>query len=167
MNRVFQVYRYHLWHFIAFISFLSINTSYAASPLWSWEKELSLEKEQTYQALIQVGDVQKELIFRWTLYKNYGLVIHLRYDKFNHQFVLYADYQRNAYKISLGKDTQAHKENPHLLIYFKDFIVKDEKAYFKLYIEGQGASVVNESISPSKKKSKDEDSVTDSNEGGS
>ena len=92
MNRVFQVYRYRLWHFIAFISFLSINTSYAASPLWSWEKELSLEKEQTYQALIQVGDVQKELIFRWTLYKNYGLVIHLRYDKFNHQFVLYAEY---------------------------------------------------------------------------
>ena len=96
----------HLRYFILFMPFLLFSVLQASVPLWAWERELELEKEQTYQATFQVGDVQKELLFRWTLYKNYGLVLHIRYDKFNHQVVLYTDYQRNSYKILLGNSTE-------------------------------------------------------------
>lgn len=119
---------------------------YAASPLWTWEQSIALEKEQLYKASFAVGEVQKELMFRWTLYKNAALVIHLQYDKFNHQFLLYNDYQRNAYRIPLGMGSATYKDTPHLAIYFKSFA--DKKAYFNLYIEGQGASVLNESFEP-------------------
>ncbi|WP_334086902.1 hypothetical protein [Helicobacter typhlonius] len=148
----------HLRYFILFMPFLLFSVLQASVPLWAWERELELEKEQTYQATFQVGDVQKELLFRWTLYKNYGLVIHIRYDKFNHQVVLYTDYQRNSYKILLGNSTEK-RAAPHLVMFFKEFINKEEKAYLKLYIEGQGVSVLDERISPSKKKAQDSEST--------
>lgn len=121
-------------------------------PQWSWERELWLEKEQQYKASFDVRGVSKELILRWTLYKNKGLVLHIQYDKFNHQEVLYTDYQRNAFKITLGREEAAQKVEPKLLIYFKDF--KDGKAFLKLYIEGNGANLLNEELgeSPSKLK---------------
>ncbi len=100
----------------------------ALAPIWAWEKDLSLEKEQVYKANFSVGAVQKELEFRWTLYKNYGLILHIRYDKFNHQVLLYTDYQRNAYKISLGRGNSSQKDDPHLIMYFKEFADKDKKA---------------------------------------
>lgn len=116
----------------------------AATPLWTWEKELTLEKEQEYKAHFQVGEVQKELLFRWTLYKNEGLVMHIRYDKFNHQVILYTDYQRNAYRLALGRGESNKKDLPWLFIYFKDF--QEKKAYFKLYTEGKGAILLDENL---------------------
>ena len=169
MNRISSLYSHHSRHFLLFTPFLFapflLLNAYAAAPLWLWEQELSLEKEQTYQATFAVGKVQKDLIFRWTLYKNYGLVLHIRYDKFNHQVVLYTDYQRNSYKIPLGKEVDGiHKLNPHLVMFFKEFSNEEEKAHLKLYIEGQGASVLSESISPSKKKPQEADSTQETEE---
>lgn len=132
-----QIYRY-------LAIFLLCSIALASMPLWVWEKSLELEKEQVYKADISVGNVQKILEFRWTLFKNKGLVLHIRYDKFNHQVVLYEDYQRNAYKIPLGRGNSEQKDEPHLVIYFKNF--SDKKAHLKLYIEGIGASVISESV---------------------
>lgn len=136
----------------------------AATPRWSWERELALEKEQVYQAEIAVGSVQKKLEFRWTLYKNQGLVMHIRYDKFNHQEVLYTDYQRNAFRVKLGRDKAQERYTPYLIIYFKEF--KNKKAHFKLYIDGISASILSESISPSTEsnKAKEPDRVETQNQ---
>lgn len=117
-----------------------------ANPLWTWEREIELEKEQIYQADIAVGDVRKKLEFRWTLYKNHGLVMHIRYDEFNHQEVLYTDHQRNAYKIALGRGKSRDRYTPYFVLYFKDF--KDKKAYFKAYIDGVSAMVLEEDFLP-------------------
>lgn len=127
----------------------------AATPRWVWERELALEKEQVYQAEIVVGSVQKKLEFRWTLYKNQGLVMHIRYDDFNHQEVLYTDYQRNAFKVNLGRDRLQERQAPYLVIYFKEF--KNKKAHLKLYIDGVSASVLSESISSSMEVNKDKE----------
>ncbi|WP_300448997.1 hypothetical protein [Helicobacter mastomyrinus] len=129
---------------LIFLFLICFESMHAASPVWLWKKSLSLEKEQVYTAHFKVGGVQKELRFRWTLFKNYGLVLHLNYDKFNHQIVLYTDYQRNAYKIPLGMEDRAYKDKPHLVMYFKSF--SDEKAHLNLYIEGQGVAVLDDSL---------------------
>lgn len=119
--------------------------AYGAISQWSWEKSLELKKEQVYTAHFDLGNVQKKLEFRWTLFKNQGLVLHIRYDKFNHQVVLYQDYQRNAFKLPLSRGDNTLKDDPQLLLYFKDFA--DKKAHLKLYIEGFGASVLDENLS--------------------
>lgn len=129
---------------LLFSCFIFLHILYAASPHWSWDKNLSLEKEQVYKVNFLVGEVQKELAFRWTLFKNEGLVIHLNYDKFNHQIILYTDYQRNAYKIPLGVGDNSPKNKPYLLLFFKSFA--DKKAHINLYIEGQGVNVLDENI---------------------
>lgn len=72
-------------------------------------------------------------------------MLHIRYDKFNHQVVLYKDYQRNAFRIPLARGDNTLKDDPQLLLYFKDFA--DKKAHLKLYIEGLGVSVLDENLS--------------------
>lgn len=138
------------WVIYMALIFGMVDFMCASAPAWSWEKSLWLEKEQLYKARFSVGNVEKDFQFRWTLYKNHGLVLHIRYDKFNHQEVLYTDYQRSSFKIPLGMGQELHKDNPNLLLYFKEFAEK--KAAFKLYIEGKGASLESEEIEPIKPK---------------
>lgn len=88
-------------------------------------------------------------------------VLHIRYDGFNHQEVLYTDYQRNAFKIALGKGEAREKYAPSLVLYFKEF--KDKKAYFKLYIDGS-AMIIGESLSPSDEQIKQARSDTQNQE---
>lgn len=127
-----------------------VSTAQAGAPHFSWERSLSLEKEQLYKARFVVGEVAKDFQFRWTLYKNKGLVLHIRYDKFNHQELLYTDYQRDSFTLPLGRAKEQYSDDPKLLLYFKDF--KEKKADFKLYIEGRGASVESDEIEPPKSK---------------
>ena len=63
---------------------LVVGIVQAAQPAWVWHRELALAKEQNYRAMVSLAQVQKPLVLRWTLYKNYGLVMHIRYDSFNH-----------------------------------------------------------------------------------
>lgn len=114
----------------------------AAMPLHLWEKSVELKKEQVYKAHFKVGNVEKELRFRWTLFKNQALVLHLNYDKFNHQFLLYRDYQRNCYKIALGGAEQSNQA--YFAMYFKSF--ERESAHLNLYIEGSGVAVLDEGL---------------------
>ncbi|HIV49781.1 hypothetical protein [uncultured Helicobacter sp.] len=120
---------------------LVMTFAQAAQPMWVWQKDLTLAKEQNYRAKVFLAQAQKPLVMRWTLYKNYGLVMHIRYDAFNHQVILYKDYQRSDFTLGLG-DNPEHK--PKLHIFFKDFA--DKKALLRLYIEGEGASIGEENL---------------------
>ena len=60
----------------------------AAQPLWMWHRDLTLAKEQNYRAKIVLEQTQKPFSMRWTLYKNYGLVMHIAYDSFRYQVIL-------------------------------------------------------------------------------
>ncbi|MFC3868265.1 hypothetical protein [Helicobacter equorum] len=112
----------------------------ATQPLWMWHRDLMLAKEQNYRAKIVLEQTQKPFSMRWTLYKNYGLVMHIAYDSFRYQVILYRDYQRSDFVLDLGNAEQS----PKLHIFFKDF--SDKKALLHLYIEGNGASVVEENL---------------------
>lgn len=124
-----------------FVFACGVAIAFSATPQWSWQKELELQKEQNYRADILLDSVEKPFVLRWTLYKNYGLLLHIRYDKFNHQVILYKDYQRSDFTLVLGENP---KRPPILHIFFKDFA--DKKAHLKLYIEGVGAIVSNEEL---------------------
>ncbi len=119
----------------------SVSVALGATPQWSWQRELELQKEQNYRASFLLDSVEKPFVMRWTLYKNYGLLLHIRYDSFNHQVILYKDYQRSDFTLPLGENP---KRPPILHIFFKDFA--DKKAHLKLYIEGVGASLGSEEL---------------------
>lgn len=111
----------------------------ASAPQFTWSKDLYLQKEQNYRAQIALDSTRKSLVLRWTLYKNYGLVIHVHYDGFNYQTILYTDYQRADFTLPLG-------DNPKSMfhIFFKDF--SEQKAHLRLLIEGVGANVEQENL---------------------
>lgn len=122
-----------------FLLFCAQELLLASAPQFTWSKDLHLQKEQNYRAQIVLESTQKPLVLRWTLYKNYGLVMHIRYDKFNYQTILYTDYQRADFALPLGDNPK-----PMLHIFFKDF--SEQKAHLRLYIEGVGASVAQENL---------------------
>ncbi|GAD19776.1 hypothetical protein [Helicobacter fennelliae] len=100
-------------------SFLS-----AAKPTWDFTQSLTLKKDEVYTTTFSIAGMPKELRFYWTLYKNYGLVINLNYDKFPYQFILYTDYKRKSFKIPLSQGNDRDKD-AYLLISFEHY---DEKA---------------------------------------
>ena len=128
-------------YLVFLVLIFSVNVALGATPQWSWQRELELQKEQNYRASFLLDSVEKPFVMRWTLYKNYGLLLHIRYDSFNHQVILYKDYQRSDFTLPLGENP---KRPPILHIFFKDFA--DKKAHLKLYIEGVGASLGSEEL---------------------
>ena len=128
-------------YLVFLVCVVGVSVMLGATPQWSWQRELELQKEQNYRASFLLDSVEKPFVMRWTLYKNYGLLLHIRYDSFNHQVILYKDYQRSDFTLPLGENP---KRPPMLHIFFKDFA--DKKAHLKLYIEGVGASLGSEEL---------------------
>ncbi|CAM2922199.1 hypothetical protein [Helicobacter burdigaliensis] len=118
------------------IFLLSIFASLVfAPPEWKAQRTLELKKDEFYLLSFQAKEAQKTLYFRWTLLKNEGLVVHLNYDYFPHQFVLYRDYQRACYKIPLFKAEQKYySEEPYFMLCFKDYKRVEDIATLKFYI---------------------------------
>ncbi|MGX2985349.1 hypothetical protein ACWIWK_07800 [Helicobacter sp. 23-1048] len=133
--------RQKMRYLVFLVCVVSVSVMLGATPQWSWQRELELQKEQNYRASFLLDSVEKPFVMRWTLYKNYGLLLHIRYDSFNHQVILYKDYQRSDFTLPLGENP---KRPPMLHIFFKDFA--DKKAHLKLYIEGVGASLGSEEL---------------------
>lgn len=118
-----------------FIFFVLSVFVFAKAPLWSTDKNIVLKKDQIYEGKVYQGHLEKPLKFRWTLYKNFGLVVLLNYDKFPYQFILYKDYQRDTFKLKLF-DSHSISEVPYLYLSFKDFDEKNNTASLWLGISG-------------------------------
>lgn len=105
------------------------------SEYWSESEEIELKRNEFYQKTIESGKREKKLFFRWVLYKNDGIVVHLGYDKFNYQFILYREYNLNSYQFSLHPrgGSKGRKNTPFGYLIFKD--IEKDVAKFKLYIK--------------------------------
>lgn len=123
--------------FVFFVFFLLFPwILYADS--WKYQGELELKKDEVYKMAFRQKAQVKELFFRWTLYKNEGLVMHLKYDGFVHQFVLYRDFQRSTFKLSLFAPESKVLSHPYLWLVFKDFRRDVKMAKVKFYIHDGG-----------------------------
>ncbi|PAF47166.1 hypothetical protein BKH46_05120 [Helicobacter sp. 12S02634-8] len=112
-----------------------VLVSWGKEPVWSFDRNITLKKDQIYQGVVYKDTIEKPLVLRWTLYKNFGLVLYVNYDGFPHQFVLYRDYQRDMLRLELFGE--GHLENAsYLYVAFRDFSPKDQSA--KLWIGVSG-----------------------------
>ncbi|WP_104697874.1 MULTISPECIES: hypothetical protein [unclassified Helicobacter] len=107
---------------------------------WSFEQEFSLQKDELMLAKVSILDSTKELAMRWTLFKKEGIVVLLKYDGFNHQFILYPDYQRNQFVLKL-EDFGSLKDSKLVLV-FKYF--EDKKAHFWIGIQGDASFLMEQ-----------------------
>lgn len=122
---------------ILFLLCLLPSLLFAAFPAGYWVQSglASLKKDELYSLKVKAGEMKKEVRFRWTLYKNRGLVMHLGYDRFVHQFVLYRDYHRDSFKLDLvPKEESGLHEAPYLMLVFKGYSRATEIADIEYYV---------------------------------
>ncbi|WP_053944922.1 hypothetical protein [Helicobacter ailurogastricus] len=103
------------------------------------DRTLTLKKDEVFSGELQLGKFKKPLSLRWTLFKDHGLVVHLKLNRFPYQFILYKDFQRNTFRADIFKEgNTAHKEgtdiheHPYFLVTFKDFDSKNSVATLKV-----------------------------------
>ena len=105
---------------------------FAFDPLKYWWIDDVIYLKKDYPAIYTIFYNNQTYIlkFRWTLYKNDGLVMLYNYQ--NHPFhnVLYKNYQLNSYKIKINSEDSIN--SPYLMLYFRDF--KDNVARFEILI---------------------------------
>ncbi len=96
----------------------------------SLNQRITLKKDQTFSGTLQLQKFKKPLSVRWTLYKDKGLVVHLHFNQFPYQFILYKDFQRNSFRKEIFKEEQISTDKTPLffLITFKNFDNKEESA---------------------------------------
>lgn len=94
--------------------------------------EVELNKDEIKYLDIFIGNNKKTLSFRWTLYKDNGLVMHIKYDNLPHQNILYKN-NANSYKIILNTLNSSYM-NPYIIIYFIDFNDSSRKAKFRYHL---------------------------------
>ncbi|WP_104705728.1 hypothetical protein [Helicobacter suis] len=96
----------------------------------SLNQRITLKKDQTFSGTLQLQKFKKPLSVRWTLYKDKGLVVHLHFNQFPYQFILYKDFQRNSFRKEIFKEKQISTDKTPLffLITFKNFDNKEESA---------------------------------------
>ena len=87
--------------------FCFFNLCNAKRILPTVEIDLYLKKDEVVYARVvaskdsQSVSAMKDFTMRWTLYRNDGLVVLVRYDKYPYHFVLYRDYSQNRFTLNL------------------------------------------------------------------
>jgi hypothetical protein len=93
---------------------------FAMTPDYWWINDVVYLKKD-YPVIYKIKYNQRVYIlkFRWTLYKNDGLVMHYVYQNIPYQNVLYKTPQLNGYKKYIANSDFVY--SPYFIIYFKDF----------------------------------------------
>lgn len=117
---------------------------------WSHNEKVSLRKDKFHTVWIyrdkgSKKEYKKILYFRWTLFHNNILTMHLNLEKFNHQFTLKEENFRDAFKLNIF-DSFSGTENPFLFIRFDSFDVKKKEANFTFLIRDEFGSITIEKI---------------------
>ncbi|MBL0707613.1 MAG: hypothetical protein JJW00_01020 [Sulfurimonas sp.] len=102
---------------------------------------ISLKKDELKKILVKYGAISKLLKFRWTLYKNDGLVIHRSYDRVVAQNILYLEYASNSFIVVLKPRGTKYYKAPYMLVKFKEFDFEKEEAIFDLLLSDKSMSL--------------------------
>lgn len=112
-------------YILAFFCVLSLNAEFI--------EEFTLKKDELKTINLFVENTHKILAFRWTLYKDNALILHLNYDKNPHQATLLKE-NLNSFKIPLTFTNHTKTPTPHIVIYFIDYDDYKKEAKFRYYL---------------------------------
>ncbi|WP_456401929.1 hypothetical protein [Hydrogenimonas sp.] len=131
---------------LAVILLLFLSLASAKEGGWDHRASFNLKKDRWQSVEIREGERVHVLKFRWTLYKNGGLIMHVRYGKRRFQPLLSMQYRLDAFKIELfpkaDDASRTQFETPYALIVFKAFDEEGGRAYLDLMIRDYGMSEI-------------------------
>jgi hypothetical protein len=123
-----------------FLLFFFSISLFAFDPLKYWWINDTIYLKKDYPAIYKIFYNNKVYIlkFRWTLFKNRGLVMLYNYENYPFQNILYKNYQLNGYRIYITKQDEVN--DPYLMIYFKNF--KDNVVEFNILIYNPKKNII-------------------------
>ena len=121
---------------------LSFSSIFSADLLSS--KIIKLKKDKEQKIIVKYDGREKVFTFRWTLYKNNGLVIFRSYDKIVAQNILYLRKTSRSFRIELKPRGLNFYDKPYLLVMFKDFDYQTRKAKFELFLSDDTKRIILE-----------------------
>ncbi|NPA66545.1 MAG: hypothetical protein GXO11_06650 [Epsilonproteobacteria bacterium] len=104
-------------------------------------KEYKLTKDKTVKILVKYGSFQKTLSFRWTLYKNDGLVVFSSYDRIVSQHVLYLNHTNQSIRIQLKSRASSNRVASYLLLKFDQFDFQKHRATISLWLADKNKEI--------------------------
>ena len=119
--------------FLQVLTLLSLFFSVSYAIEFRDVKIITLKKDEQKKILVKYDSIEKLFKFRWTLYKNRGLVIFKSYDKVVSQNILYMREKNQIFKLELmprGRDFNL----PYLLVKFKKFDFENNIATFEIFL---------------------------------
>ena len=122
--------------------FLSLSFSSIFSAELIPSKEIKLKKDQEQKVIVKYDGREKVFIFRWTLYKNNGLVLFRSYDKIVAQNILYLRKTSRSFRVELKPRGLNFYDKPYLLVIFKDFDFETREAKFELLLSDDTKQIV-------------------------
>ena len=120
--------------FLRIIFVLSIFFNISIALDFKQTKVIELKKDEEKKILVKYNNLTKLFKFRWTLFKNGGLIIHRSYDKVISQNVLYKRYKNNFFKLELKTKGADYYDVPFVLMKFKEFNYQSHTAIFELFL---------------------------------
>lgn len=101
--------------------------------------KISLKKDEEIKIYVKYANRNKLFKFRWTLYKNGGLVIHRKYDRVVGQNILYLNHTNQSFRVTLKPSGLQVFNLPYLLVKFKEF--KKNMAKFEIYLKDDNEEI--------------------------
>lgn len=120
--------------FLRIITLLALSCSFISAADISEIKKISLKKDVQKKFLVKYADKEKLFKFRWTLYKNGGLVIFRSYDKIVAQNVLYLRHENQSFRVELKTRGMDSYNVPYMLVVFKEFKQDTKEALFEILL---------------------------------
>jgi len=113
---------------------LAFSSSFIFADNFTEIREISLKKDEQKKILVKYADKEKLFNFRWTLYKNGGLVIFRSYDKIVAQNVLYLRERNQSFRVELKSRGADFYNVPYMLVRFKEFKEASKEAVFEILL---------------------------------
>ncbi|OIP53206.1 MAG: hypothetical protein AUK54_09605 [Helicobacteraceae bacterium CG2_30_36_10] len=104
-------------------------------------KLIKLKKDEQKKILVKYDEKGKLFKFRWTLYKNGGLVIFRSYDRVVAQNILYLRNKNRSFMFNLKPKGARFYNVPYVLVKFKEFNYETGEALFELFLSDKNKQI--------------------------
>ena len=121
------------------LSALLLTSSFASE--FTQVKEITLKKDVEKTILVRYDDKEKVLTFRWTLYKNGGLIVFRSYDTIVAQNILYLRHENQSFRVIVKPSGVNFYDKPFVLIRFKKFNDDTREATFELFLSDDSKDI--------------------------
>lgn len=102
---------------------------------------ITLKKDEQKKILVKYDSISKLFKFRWTLYKNEGLVVHRSYDRIVAQNILYLRRKNQSFRLELRPRGADFYSAPYVLVKFKEFKYETNEAVFELFLSDKSMQI--------------------------